>query len=472
MKDLQFTLIVLGAGAILGVLVHGLWTIRKNAEPDDYEADSTFADNEDMSFNATDDDQSRRVNSYFDSDENSGPDDTNADDSDPLEAFDAIEQEDNGTNQSSSTQAVNQSDNAVSTRTEQPDELTVINQDPESSTQIKEEIGTHNNQADSDAHFDELGIGRVRTVSTASQDAMPSKPSVLEESKQDKRASELPTPPRSFLKASESETPNEGTSVASKSEASIGTQEDLQDSVSVEQEENMSAIADDTGLSFSAIDPDEREESNSKSEVIAPEGDTAPTDGKSVKAVKRDKSAVRKPKRTRRSKVDEDQMSINFDDVPAAEEVTPNKNVATLEPEILTLHVKTDNEDGIEGARLLPLLLTLGLKFGEHQIFHRHEYSDGKGPVLFSLANMFMPGVFDIDNMEQFSTQGIAIFMTLPAEGDARQIFNMMHNGARKIAEEFNGQVLDGQRSTLTKHGVQRYYERIKEFNRKQRIIR
>jgi cell division protein ZipA len=87
--------------------------------------------------------------------------------------------------------------------------------------------------------------------------------------------------------------------------------------------------------------------------------------------------------------------------------------------------------------------------------------------VLFSLANLFKPGVFDIDNIETFSTRGLSLFMMLPIEGDAQQVFNMMHNAARKLAEEFSCQILDGGRGLLTKQGLQKYSERIREFERK-----
>ena len=118
------------------------------------------------------------------------------------------------------------------------------------------------------------------------------------------------------------------------------------------------------------------------------------------------------------------------------------------------------------------MLLTLGFKFGDQDIFHRHVNANGKGPVLFSLANMFKPGVFDIDHLENFTTQGVTLFMILPIEGDPHQVFNMMHNATRKIADEFNGQILDGRRSMLTKQGLQQYVERIREFERKRMIRR
>ena len=121
----------------------------------------------------------------------------------------------------------------------------------------------------------------------------------------------------------------------------------------------------------------------------------------------------------------------------------------------------------ISGAGLLASMLTLGFKFGESDIFHRHVNSNGKGPVLFSIANMFKPGIFDVHNMESQQFHGLTLFMSLPIEGDAHQVFNMMHNAARKLADEFGAEVLDEHRSGLTQQGLQHYVERIREFERR-----
>ncbi|MCH8538891.1 MAG: cell division protein ZipA [Alkalimonas sp.] len=144
---------------------------------------------------------------------------------------------------------------------------------------------------------------------------------------------------------------------------------------------------------------------------------------------------------------------------------------AVEEPsEVLILYVLLPEGREIKGQDLLPVLLTLGFKFGEMDIFHRHEDSAGSGEVLFSLANMFNPGTFDIDQMEKVSTRGISLFMTMPGPGAPLQNFNLMNNAAKKIAEEFGGQVLDGQRSVLTVQTVRHYVEKIREFQRQQLI--
>ncbi|MER2493429.1 cell division protein ZipA [Catenovulum sediminis] len=149
-------------------------------------------------------------------------------------------------------------------------------------------------------------------------------------------------------------------------------------------------------------------------------------------------------------------------------EDSQRKSAASEPEEVLILNVVAPEGQTMSGAVLLPTLLTLGFKFGEFNIFHRHEDAAGSGEVLFSLANMFNPGTFDIDNIEQFTTQGVSLFLSLPVKGDAQATFNMMHNAAKKIAAEFSGQVLDGQRSVLTRQTVQHYVERIREFERRQ----
>jgi cell division protein ZipA len=172
-------------------------------------------------------------------------------------------------------------------------------------------------------------------------------------------------------------------------------------------------------------------------------------------------------------KLAEDQLDIDFENEGEAEpqqkahSQSQNAPADPPDQEVLVLNVKAADDQPILGSALLPMLLTLGFKFGDQDIFHRHVNANGKGAVLFSLANMFKPGVFDIDSLENFTTQGVSLFMILPIEGDPHQVFNMMHNAARKIADEFHGQILDGRRSVLSKQGLQQYVERIRDFERK-----
>jgi cell division protein ZipA len=165
---------------------------------------------------------------------------------------------------------------------------------------------------------------------------------------------------------------------------------------------------------------------------------------------------------------DDELTAKSFDTTaPAADE---QPEVAEEPAEVLILYVLLPETKEMKGPDLLSALLTLGFKYGDMDIFHRHQDSAGSGAVLFSLANMFNPGTFDLENIDKLSTRGVSLFMTLPGPGEPLQNFNLMHNAAKKLADEFGGQVLDGQRSVLTVQTVRHYVDKIREFQRQQLI--
>jgi len=165
-----------------------------------------------------------------------------------------------------------------------------------------------------------------------------------------------------------------------------------------------------------------------------------------------------------------DQLEIDFDN-QVNEPKRPSEKVKTqLEPQVIILSVVMPANQQMFGAALLPSLLTLGLKYGEMNIFHRHEDNAGKGKVTFSLANQMNPGSFDLDSMENFATNGVTLFMTLPNAGDPFTVFEQMLNAAKQLAQEFNAQVIDDKRNVMTKQTEQHYLGKIREFDRMSRI--
>ncbi|KFZ36693.1 cell division protein ZipA [Shewanella mangrovi] len=185
-------------------------------------------------------------------------------------------------------------------------------------------------------------------------------------------------------------------------------------------------------------------------------------------------------KRAPKSQRQEPTLSIESDDVVVQEDIQMELGLASepeaVEPEpvaevddelpaprdVLALHVVAKEGEALSGAELLPALLTLNFKFGDMQIFHRHEDNAGNGKVLFSLANMVKPGVFDPDNMEQFTTVGVVLFMTLPCYGDALFNFSNMLNSAQQLADDLNANLLDGERQLWNEQIKMRYLERIR----------
>jgi cell division protein ZipA len=179
------------------------------------------------------------------------------------------------------------------------------------------------------------------------------------------------------------------------------------------------------------------------------------------------KTASKIARKKTKNTLKREQMEINFG---SSDSGLPNKASKSIDPEVLAISVIMPQGQIISGAALLPSLLTLGMKYGEMNIFHRHQDNAGNGKVTFSLANAMNPGTFDLDNMENFVTQGVSLFMTLPNANDPFAVFEQMLVAAKQLALEFNGQLLDDKRSVMTKQTEQHYITKIREFERKSRL--
>lgn len=141
-------------------------------------------------------------------------------------------------------------------------------------------------------------------------------------------------------------------------------------------------------------------------------------------------------------------------DAPAAEEV-------------LVISVISRDPGGFKGPALLQNILESGLRFGDMDIFHRHESMAGHGEVLFSMANAVKPGIFDLDDIDHFSTRAVSFFLGLPGPRHPKQAFDVMVAAARKLAHELDGELKDDQRSVLTAQTIEHYRQRIVEYERR-----
>ncbi|KEY91732.1 cell division protein [Candidatus Photodesmus blepharus] len=132
--------------------------------------------------------------------------------------------------------------------------------------------------------------------------------------------------------------------------------------------------------------------------------------------------------------------------------------------EVIVLNVHCLEEELFVGTTLFDSLEKNGLFYGEMGIFHCYMPSSEMGKSLFSVANMMKPGAFKCDDLSNFTTRGISLFMILPCFGRAEKNFELMLKTAQRIANDLGGNVLDDTRNLITPDRLLAYRRQIQDF--------
>lgn len=167
--------------------------------------------------------------------------------------------------------------------------------------------------------------------------------------------------------------------------------------------------------------------------------------------------------------------SVTIEDEEIAEPIDELEQVrATQAPEpvqessepseVIVLNVMARNGRVFAGDDLLHLLITSGLKFGDMNIFHKRLSNDSQGPIIFSVANILNPGTFDLNNMEEFTTLGISLFLALPSPINNLDAFEQMLGVAQQIRGTLDGELKDDHRNGMTAQTIEHYRQRIRDF--------
>lgn len=151
------------------------------------------------------------------------------------------------------------------------------------------------------------------------------------------------------------------------------------------------------------------------------------------------------------------------------EDVEEEKPAVEVEPDLIfSLYVVASQEKPYHGPELVQTLVEQGMRHGDMDIFHRHAQANGRGAVQFSLANAFEPGIFDLDDIDNLHSKGLALFMTLPGPKKPMQAYELMVKTAQAITQQLGGRILDGSRSNFSRQIETHHKEQISEFERRQ----
>ncbi len=128
----------------------------------------------------------------------------------------------------------------------------------------------------------------------------------------------------------------------------------------------------------------------------------------------------------------------------ASKEVSPDTHAHL--PAVLSLYIKARTDHLFYGYELLQAILNQGFVHGAMNFFH---YNNGQ-KTLFTLTSSEPPGSFDLDQMGNFNTSGLCIFMQPRRFANPSPIFDKMLAVAQHIAEDLDGVLEDEHHHLLT----------------------
>lgn len=163
---------------------------------------------------------------------------------------------------------------------------------------------------------------------------------------------------------------------------------------------------------------------------------------------------------------DQGELDLEHNDLVDHEEDSESEDEPGqgLAAQVIIINVMAKPGTEMEGRRMLPVLMKHGMRLGDMSIFHRHADNSGKGPVMFSMANMLKPGTFSMSDMETFTTPGVSFFMQLPNKLGNMQCFDQMLKTAQAVKDELDAVLKDENRSVFTRQTIEHSRQRIRDF--------
>lgn len=160
-------------------------------------------------------------------------------------------------------------------------------------------------------------------------------------------------------------------------------------------------------------------------------------------------------------------LETDVDEVPVLYDEIFKTPTAGEPSDVIVVNVFSKTGQRFSGVDLDAALRASGMAYGAMRIYHR---MDDSGDRLFSLVNSVEPGYFEPDRYEDFSTPGISMFLALPGPERPAAALDELIATAESISRQLDGRVLDQDRNPLHLQGIEHLRERVREFERQQRL--
>jgi cell division protein ZipA len=124
----------------------------------------------------------------------------------------------------------------------------------------------------------------------------------------------------------------------------------------------------------------------------------------------------------------------------------------------------------IEGAEILRATHELGLVASRLRIFHRVDARTNE--VIFSMASMIEPGTFPMDDMSDFATPGMTLFLQLPCAIDSLAAYDDLLKTAERLGELLNAELQDQNHNLLRRQSIEYQRSEIQEHCRQVQLAK
>lgn len=137
---------------------------------------------------------------------------------------------------------------------------------------------------------------------------------------------------------------------------------------------------------------------------------------------------------------------------------------------IITLHVMATGDGRISGGELVVAAEKASLVYGAQGLFHR--LVDGQpeiGPI-FSMINTVQPGRFELSRINELSSPGVSLFMTLPCAMSGLDAWDRMLPAAQRIAGLLHAEVYDEEMNLLGRQRIASIRDQLRAYDRRNEV--
>jgi cell division protein ZipA len=118
--------------------------------------------------------------------------------------------------------------------------------------------------------------------------------------------------------------------------------------------------------------------------------------------------------------------------------------------QIITFLIKASPNHEFSGSHILAATEAVGLKLGDMKIFHHYGVEGMETEeAIFSLASMYEPGYFELEEMDAYKTKGLLLFMQLPSPIDNVAAFDLMQEIAMELARSLEGEICNSEHKPI-----------------------